>query len=169
MEGTPDSHPLTDEILKLAGASGAAPQSALCTCRATPACMQLALDLVIDNPVNIPECVDSIDPFIQAAMKGLLTGGSTKLTGTMLVALLCAAPADAPDALHKLTQGGVLSFDGSTTDVTVRHCSTATGSFANNKRYTGSWVAGRMAGQGHIENAVHPTPPPVAKHMSAGR
>eukprot|EP00961_Rhodomonas_salina_P205091 2768581-Rhodomonas_salina.1 len=88
--------------------------------------MQLALDLVINNPVNIPECVDSIDPFIQAAMKGLLTCGSTKLTGTMLVALLCAAPADAPDALHKLTQGGVLSFDGSTTDVAVRHCSTAT-------------------------------------------
>lgn len=149
-------HPLAEQILKLAGGTGAAPQSALRTERANPLCMQLALDLVSDAPANIPECMDSSDAFIQAAMKSLLAGGSAKLTGTMLIALLCAAPADQPSALHNLAQGGVISFDGATADVTVRHCASATGDFANNKRYTGSWVAGRMAGHGHVENAVCP-------------
>lgn len=117
--------------------------------------MQLALDLVNDRPVNVADCIDSPDRFITAAMLSLKSGCSPKLTGTMLISVLCAAsPSDQIRELQLLSKGGTLSFNGTAVTVSLRHCRLAVCNLANNTRYTGSWIAGRMTGYGCIENTV---------------
>ncbi len=117
-------------------------------------CLQLVSDLLHERGFNVATSLESTDRFVMAAMKSLVNGCSPKYTGTILLSCLCQShPSLQVRNLDALSRGGIMSFNGETVQTELRHCKLATCCMLDGRRYTGSWVAGKMCGYGTLENA----------------